>query len=168
VVAGTGPLREDLESLTDRLGVRSRVHFLGFQSNVPLVLAALDVYVLSSLCEALPYALLEAMAAKLPVIATTVGGIPEVIEPGVSGLLVPPGRMDALSEGIRRLLRSEGTRSRIGTAARERVTRYFHQRNSAENTIAIYRQVLNGIRCSTKSRSRAALRDGTKPGPLVG
>jgi glycosyltransferase involved in cell wall biosynthesis len=142
-VAGSGPQQEELEFLAGQLGVRSRVHFLGFQANVPLVLAALDVYVLSSRCEALPYALLEAMAAKRPVVATTVGGVAEVIEAGVSGLLVPPGRVGALSENLRHLVRSESTRTRIGTAARERVVRYFHQRDSAQQTIEVYRQLLN-------------------------
>jgi len=142
VIAGAGPALGELESLVARLGLRSRVHFLGFQSNIPLVLAALDLYVMASRCEALPYALLEAMVAKLPVIATTVGGIPEVIEDGVSGLLVPPGRADCLSKALLQMLRSESLRHRAGIGARERVVQRFHQRDSAERTINVYRQLL--------------------------
>lgn len=143
-VAGTGACRGELESLARELGIESRVRFLGFQSDVPLVLAALDVYVMASRCEALPYALLEAMAAKLPIVATTVGGIPEVIEHGRSGLLVPPGRADALSAALHELLGDRQRWSRIGTAARERIDRRFHQRDSARDTVAVYRQMLNG------------------------
>jgi glycosyltransferase involved in cell wall biosynthesis len=143
VIAGTGPLREELEALADRLGARGRIHFLGFQPDVLRVLAALDIYVLASICEALPYALLEAMAAGLPVLATAVGGVPEVIEPGVSGLLVAPGRVDAMADALGRLADSAPARARLGAAARERVGRHFHQRDSARRTIAVYRQLLN-------------------------
>ncbi|HKB02895.1 MAG TPA: glycosyltransferase family 4 protein [Gemmataceae bacterium] len=145
VIAGTGPLRNELEALAGILGLRDRVRFLGFQSDVTRVFAALDVYVLSSQCEALPYALLEAMAAGKPVVATTVGGVPEVIEPSVSGFLVPPDQADELAEALATLAASADLRVRYGHAARKRVETMFDQRASAERTIDLYRQALAGL-----------------------
>jgi glycosyltransferase involved in cell wall biosynthesis len=145
-IAGKGPLREELEALATQLGVRDRVHFLGFQSDVLRVLAALDIYALASMCEAFPYALLEAMAAGLPILATSVGGVPEVMEPGVTGHLVAPGRVDDMAGALKGLVDSASTRARMGAAARERVARHFHQRDSARRTVDVYRQMLNTVR----------------------
>ncbi len=88
-IAGQGPLRDPLETQAAHLGITNHVRFLGFQSDVQPVLDALDIFAIPSLCEALPYALLEAMATELPAIGATVGGIPEVITPD-TGFLVPP------------------------------------------------------------------------------
>lgn len=157
VITGTGPLHADLTNLADGLGVNGRVHFIGFQPDVLRVLAALDVFALPSRCEALPYVILEAMAAGLPVIATTVGGVPEVIEDGLSGLLVPPTRVDSMAEGIGWLLGSVSERSRLGAAARERVVRHFQQRDSAQRTIGVYRHLLTSARHLEASTETPAL-----------
>lgn len=105
VVAGDGPLRNDLEAKARREGLGSKVRFVGYRSDIPALIASYDVYVLPSLWEGLPLALLEALAQGLPVVASAVGGNPEVIEHGVNGLLVPPGDSRALAESLLRVHR---------------------------------------------------------------
>jgi glycosyltransferase involved in cell wall biosynthesis len=145
-IAGEGPLRKSLENEAAQLGVAQRVRFLGFQRDVQLTLDALDVFALPSLSEALPYAVLEAMACGLPVVGTTVGGVPEIIVPGETGFLVPPCNPNALAERLRILLRDADLRARMGMVGRERVIRHFHERDMVRQTIQLYREVLRGQR----------------------
>jgi glycosyltransferase involved in cell wall biosynthesis len=140
-IAGDGPLREQLETRAQSLGVAERVVFLGFQTDVNLVLDACDVFVLSSLCEALPFALLEAMAHELPVVGTTVGGVPEVIIPGENGFLAPPRDGGALAASVRPLLESTDLRNRMGGAGRQRVIKHFHEADMVQKTLNVYRQM---------------------------
>lgn len=141
-IAGTGPLREQLEATAQSLGVADRVTFLGFRSDVNEVLDACDIFVLSSLCEALPFALLEAMAHELPTVGTTVGGVSEVIVPMETGLLAPPRDSVALAAAIKPLLESAQLRERMGRASRERVSRFFNEDDMVRKTIAVYREML--------------------------
>jgi len=143
VIAGDGPLRKVIEARAVTLGMADRVRFLGFQSDVQLVLDALDVFALPSLCEALPYALLEAMAAELPTVGAAVGGVPEVIVPGATGFLAPPRDATALAQALRGLLADAELRSRMGAAARARVIREFHVRDMVRKTIQVYRNSLS-------------------------
>jgi glycosyltransferase involved in cell wall biosynthesis len=99
-IAGDGPLRAELEERAKSLGLGDRVKFLGYRSDVPDFVSALDTYVLSSLWEGLPLALLEGLAIGVPLVATTVGGNPEVIVPGENGYLVPPKDEGALAEAL--------------------------------------------------------------------
>ncbi len=138
-IAGSGPQREYLEAEAERRGVADRVRFLGFQTDVQPVLDALDVFAMPSRCEALPYALLEAMATELPAVAAAVGGIPEVIVPGETGFVVPPRDASALAAALRKLLTDEALRTRTGVAGRERVVRHFHERDMVRKTIELYR-----------------------------
>lgn len=144
VIAGSGDLRESLERLSVELGVTDRIIFLGFCKDVDVVYDALDVFMLSSLCEALPFALLEAMAHELPVVGTTVAGVPEVIVPGVTGFLAEPRDPDALATGLIPLLESEELRRSAGAAGRERVVRHFNERDMIRKTIEVYRRILSG------------------------
>ena len=141
-LAGQGRLRGELEELARRLGVADRVQFLGQCADVRIVYDALDVYAMPSLCEALPYALLEAMAHELPVAAATVGGIPEVIVEGETGFLTPPRDATALAASLRPLLESQELRTRLGQAGRERVSRHFTESECVRKTIDVYRQML--------------------------
>jgi len=100
VIAGDGPLRSHLEALSRQLGVAAHTGFLGFRRDVPDLLNAADLFVMPSLSEGLPLAVLEAMAAEVPVVATAVGGIPELIHHGRTGWLVPPGDSAALAAGL--------------------------------------------------------------------
>lgn len=139
-LAGAGPLREALEHQVEQLGLSNVVRFLGFQSDVQTVLDALDVFAIPSLSEALPFALLEAMATELPAVGAAVGGIPEVIVPGETGFVIPPRQPDRLAESLRVLLKDAALRTRLGTAGRARVVRYFHERDMVQKTIDVYRQ----------------------------
>jgi glycosyltransferase involved in cell wall biosynthesis len=104
LVVGEGHLRPELELMAADLGIESRVVFAGRRDDIPAVTAALDVAVLPSYREAQGLVVLEAMALSRPIVATRVGGIPEMIEDGVSGLLVPPHDAPALADAIARLL----------------------------------------------------------------
>lgn len=125
VIAGEGPLEPELRQLVDSLGLSERVRFAGYVSSAAAVLAAADVVAMPSLSEGLPLVAIEAGALGKPVVATRVGGIPEIVEDGVTGLLVPPEDPGALGTAIRRLLEDEGLRLRMGAAAAERVERHF-------------------------------------------
>jgi glycosyltransferase involved in cell wall biosynthesis len=140
-LAGSGPDRERLSRIARESGIEPRVRFLGFHADVRPVYQALDVFAMPSLSEALPYAVLEAMASGLPVVGTTVGGVPEMIVPGETGLLVPPCDPNALAESLRVLLRDAGLRARMGAAGRERVMRHFHERDMVRRTIELYRSM---------------------------
>ena len=104
LIIGDGPKREELESLAKEKGLEKEIIFTGFQNDVEKWLPALDVFVLSSLTEGTPMALLEAMAAGIPVIATSVGGVPNVIENGVNGILTNAADSKALADKIMTLM----------------------------------------------------------------
>lgn len=120
-ICGAGPLQMQLQAQIERLGAQENVKLLGQWDSIPELLAAADVFVLPSRWEGLPMALLEAMMAGLPVIATRVEGVDEVVQPGVHGLLVPLESPMELAQAILQLLHSPDERSRMGRAARERV-----------------------------------------------
>jgi glycosyltransferase involved in cell wall biosynthesis len=100
LIIGRGELENELKIEAQNLGILSYVKFLGFREDVKELYKIMDVFVLSSLAEGLPLSLIEAMASKVPVVATDVGGIPEVIESGVNGFLVPSANADALTKKI--------------------------------------------------------------------
>lgn len=142
VIIGDGPERTQLEAMSERAGIASRVHFAGQQDDVRIWLAALDMFVLSSDWEGMPNAVLEAMAAGLPVVATAVGGTPEVVMDGVTGLLVPPRDPGVLAEAIDRLLRDPELRRQMGRAGWERVAAQFDISNPVRRTETLYKQIL--------------------------
>jgi glycosyltransferase involved in cell wall biosynthesis len=142
VLAGQGPLRERLECHVSSLGLSENVRFLGFCQDVKLIYDAIDVFAMPSLSETLGYALLEAMAHERPAVGTMVGGIPEVIVPLETGLLVPPRDSFALAETIALLLRSVELRQRLGWAARLRVANHFNQADMVRKTVDVYRRMV--------------------------
>lgn len=156
VLAGTGQLQESLKHQAAVAGLSDRVRFLGFQDDVRDVYDASDVFVMSSLCETLGYALLEAMAHELPTVATTVGGMPEVIVPGETGFLVPPRDPVALANALRPLLESADLRIRLGKAGRERVMQHFTEEECVRKTIDVYREMLLSVKQS-KHRVKTAV-----------
>jgi glycosyltransferase involved in cell wall biosynthesis len=105
VLVGEGSLRSSLEDLAERLGIESSVHFLGFREDPLRYLAAFDVFCLSSKDEGLGTSLLDAMALRIPVAATGVGGIPELIQDGVTGFLSAPRSPEALAQKVEQALR---------------------------------------------------------------
>lgn len=118
VVAGDGELRGALESEVDRLGLRESVRLLGARSDVPELLAGMDVFVLPSRTEGYSLALVEASAAALPIIATAVGGNAEIVQDGVTGLIVPPADDARLTEAMATLGRDVSRREALGRQAR--------------------------------------------------
>ena len=138
LLTGEGELRDDLETQARSLGISEIVTFAGFRSDVPEILAACDVFVLPSLWEGLPNVVLEAMALGLAVVATRVGGVPEIVIDGETGLLVPPGEPETLAEALVRLLRDPDLRSRMGRAGRRRVEQRFSASQMVCETEALY------------------------------
>jgi glycosyltransferase involved in cell wall biosynthesis len=125
VLAGQGQLRDTLEEEANALGIGQNVRFLGYRHDVSAVLAALDIFVLPSLSEGLPLSLLEAMAASIPIVASNVGGIPEVVGDGQSGLLAEPGDPAGLAEKILMLLDNQALGKTIAQNARTIVLARF-------------------------------------------
>jgi glycosyltransferase involved in cell wall biosynthesis len=125
VLLGEGPTRPALETLIQEAGLRSRILLAGFCRDLPALLPGLDVVVSSSHTEGLPVALLEAMAARVPVIATAVGGTPEVVQEGQTGYLVPPNQPERLAERLETLLNDRSSRTAMGQAGRQRVCDQF-------------------------------------------
>ena len=140
VVAGRGRNKAALEERAAVLGLRELVHFLGHRDDVPDLLAAADVFVMPSLREGLPLAILEAMFAGKAIVASGVGGIPEAITSGEHGILVEPGDPAALSEALRALLSDPAVRLRLGDAARRRAQAEFRVGEMADRYERIYRE----------------------------
>jgi glycosyltransferase involved in cell wall biosynthesis len=137
-----GEARPGLESFAAEHGMADRVHILTYRNDVPDLLAAADVFVMPSLWEGLPLAVLEAMQVGLPILASEISGIPEAIVTEEQGLLVAPGEVSALAEGLGRLLRDPGLRERLGRAARDRAMREFSIDAMTEAYEALYRSAL--------------------------
>ena len=125
VLIGDGVERPKLEDMAVRMGLGDAIVFLGSRKDVPELLASSDLFVLPSWAEGLPNSVLEAMASGLPIVATHVGGIPELIEHEVTGLLVPPKNHEALGAAIKRLLGDEAFARRLAIAAQERARTNF-------------------------------------------
>lgn len=138
VIAGDGPLRSQLEALGTTYGLHDSLRLLGYRPDVERVLAALDVFVLSSRSEGLSNTILEAMAAGLPVVATEVGGADELVDPGVTGLLVPPRDAAALADALEDLCRSRARRESFGARARSRVETDFSIRGMVTRYESLY------------------------------
>ena len=141
-IAGAGSLRGPLETQACSLGLADRVHWLGWQDDVGHFLAALDLYVLPSLEEGLPLGVLEAMAAGVPVLATAVGGTPDVVQPGVTGALVPPAAPASLAASLMESLRHRSQTVAMAQRAREFVLRHHSAKSMCEAVRALYHEVL--------------------------
>jgi glycosyltransferase involved in cell wall biosynthesis len=141
VIIGDGPMLGELRQLTSELGIGARVVFLGAREDVPECLAALDLFVLPSLNEGMGRVLLEAMAVGCPVVATRVGGIPDIVADGTTGLLVSPRDDRALAEAILTLLRDRSRRAAYGEAARRHVDGRFDVETMVRNIERLYDEV---------------------------
>lgn len=142
LIVGDGPLRKDLALQAQKIGLGEALIFTGLRKDIPAVLAALDVLVFSSLWEGLPVALLEGMSAARPVVATAVGGIPEVVVPDKSAFLVPPGDADALAQACLRLASDSATRRSMGQAGLERVVARYSLDVMIDRTAVLYAKLL--------------------------
>ena len=122
LLIGDGHLRGELEQLCEQLGVRDHIHFLGEQKKVVPFLKTMDVFVLSSINEGMGRCLLEALVCGIPAVATRVGGVPELVEHGNNGFLVPPGQPQPLARAISDILSDDELRQKMGQNAIEKVT----------------------------------------------
>lgn len=142
ILAGDGPLKTSLIQQVRSLAIENNFTFTGTVKNISTVYAAIDIFVLPSLTEGLPLSILEAMAFSLPVVASAVGGIPEVIEHGVSGLLVAPGNATELANGIAQMLDNPTKAREMGEKAYHRVSHCFNASKMVEQTANLYYNLL--------------------------
>ncbi|NLY53591.1 MAG: glycosyltransferase family 4 protein [Firmicutes bacterium] len=145
---GQGSELSSLQEQTAALGLGQQVRWLGYQTDIPGLMAAADIKILPSLQEALGLVILEAMAAGLPIVASNVGGIPELVQDGQSGILVPPGTSIALASAIKQLLADQSRASSMGLVGRQRVLAQFTITRMWQQTDAVYRQVGGNRRCN--------------------
>jgi len=145
-LVGDGPEREALEQRARELGVSARTTFLGERADVERLLPAMDVFVLSSREEGIPNALLEAMAAGRPSVATAVGGTPEVLEDGVTGWLVPPADPAALAAALEQTLADPDEARRRGEAARRATEEKMSIDAMVRRHEEFYRRAVDGER----------------------
>jgi glycosyltransferase involved in cell wall biosynthesis len=142
VIAGDGPQRDELMTRARDLGLADRVDFLGQRDDVPQLLACSDIVASPSFNEGFPLAVLEAMAAEKPIVATRVGGTREAIVDGHSGLLIPPGDPAALAAAVGRLLNDPSLAARLARAARARVEESFSSTRMVEQVTDVYEELL--------------------------
>lgn len=142
LVAGAGPAAAELQGLVQQLGLSNMVHFLGARRDVRVLNCLLDVFVLSSRQEACPMALLEAMAAARAVVATAIGGTPELVTHGVNGWLVPPDTPPAIAKAVIALLENPPQRAALGRAARQTVAAQFTHARMVHQTWSFYQTIL--------------------------
>lgn len=151
LIAGEGPERDRLQRLSAELGLSDRVQMPGARSDIPDLLAAFDVAVCCSDFEGGPLSVMEYMGAELPIVATDVGGLPELIADGKTGLLVPPRDPNALAVAIRRLLGDQELASRLGAAAAEL--------RAAEHDVSVWSERITGLYRELLARKRSPRRN---------
>ena len=142
VIAGDGENAAELRRLTSALGIADRVHWLGWRSDAADLMAAFDLLLVPSLGEGFGLVLLEAMARRVPVIASRVGAIPEVIAHGESGILIEPRDVEALAQAMARLLDDRALRKYMGLLGAARLEERFSVERMVAGTIAVYRQIV--------------------------
>lgn len=142
MLIGEGPCREELDCQARRLGIEGQVLFLGLRSDVPALLAAVDVFVHTSLWEGLPRVVVEALAAGRPVVAFAVDGVPEALGGGERGLLVEPEDVEGLCEAIERLAGDVDLRTRLSEAGRRWVVQHYRPEVMVERIEGLYREHL--------------------------
>ena len=138
MIVGEGPQRHKLERLSKSLGLLDTVQFLGERKDVSRIFSLFDVFVLPSLWEGLPYALIEAGALGLAVVASNIDGNSEIIRDGETGVLVPPKDTDALAMSIIRLLSNEDTRNRLGKNLKESILPKYALSRMVQQTQELY------------------------------
>jgi len=142
VIVGEGYLRDKLSDLVDRLGLKGSVLFTGFQMDVRRIIATFDVAVLPSFFEGMGRVLLEAMAMGKPVVASSVGGIPDLVHHGKNGLLVTPGSVSELKSGLLTLIRNKALAKEMGKEGRKQISEEFSAGRMAQSIEKLYRELL--------------------------
>lgn len=142
LVVGEGPLEEKLKKLAEKLGLESVIIFTGFRKDIPEILGILDVFVLASLKEGLGVSLLEAASYGLPIVATNVGGIPEVVKDGITGFLVPPKDSKTLAEKIIYLLAHPEEAQKMGENGKEWIRKNFSVEKMVNKYATLYESLM--------------------------
>jgi len=143
LIIGEGGLRPKLEAFAASLGISHAVIWTGFRQDIPRLLAAMDVFVQPSANEGLPLSILEAMAASKPIIATNVGGVPEALEDGRTGILIPPGSPAVIATSICELLDRPDKRAVLGLAARDHAVKHFGVKRMIEEYRQLYESLVS-------------------------
>jgi len=141
IIVGDGPLRSELQEMATHLGLRDQVIFTGFREDVYRVVSMVDLFVLCSNSETFPLALIEAMALKKPVIATRVGGVPEIIDDRINGWLCPSGDDVSLANAITHLLTDEEKARELGERAYQKVVTTFSLRGMTDRLLDVYHEL---------------------------
>lgn len=141
VMVGTGPMESNVETFIRNFQMGSYAHLAGLQDDMPAVMSEFDLFVSSSHSEAMPLAMMEAMASGLPIVGTRVGGVPDLIQHGVSGYLVDRADINAISSAVRGLLQEPSLREQFGLASRERAVTLFSLDESIRVTCQLLRQL---------------------------
>jgi L-malate glycosyltransferase len=149
IIAGEGELRDSLQHQIKHLRLEKHVVLAGFRPDVLSLHKAFDIFVMSSVTEGLGTSLLDAMACGKPVVASRTGGIPEVVEDGVTGCLVPPRDHTAMAEAIVKLLADKNLRERMGAAGLARVREQFTAERMVEKTLRVYETLLGNARLTS-------------------
>ena len=144
VLVGQGPLFDETKAAAHRMGLQDHVFFAGFRDDAREIIAAADLFVLSSQFEGMPVSVLEAMATRTPVLSTRVGGLPEMIEDGVDGVLVEPGAPDKLAASILSTLQDGPLRHSLAERAYSKVESQFDVRHMVRKIEALYIQITDG------------------------
>jgi glycosyltransferase involved in cell wall biosynthesis len=151
VLVGEGELRDEISALARRLGIGARTRLLGYREDSAQLVAAFDVAVLASLSEGLPNAVMEAMAAGAPVIATAVGGVPELIEDGETGFLVPPANPGAMAERIAYALSHPEVAGLIAMRGRRFITKRFGMEQMVTAVERLYDEIIGRLNYDNQS-----------------
>ena len=142
VLVGEGPDEAALRARVEQLGLGDRVRFMGYQNDMAPIYAGMDLAVIPSLSEGIPNVALEAMGRRIPLIATAVGGLPEMVADGMSGLLVPPGDAEALAKSVRFLTDRPEERQRMGEAGRAAIESRFSMAERMKRVRALYERLM--------------------------
>jgi len=143
LIAGDGPLRSELETKAAEIAPQGGIRFLGFRRDTAALLKLMDVFTMSSVDEGLPMAMIEAMASRTPVVVTSVGDIPKVIEDGVNGMLVKPRDSEMLAMKIRKLISDPQLRDNLAARAFQNVKDRYSKEAMCSKYIEVYDEVLS-------------------------
>jgi len=166
-IAGRGELDHELREWVHQRGLMDRVHFLGLRSDVQNLLSGADIFVLPSLSEGLPLALLEAMFARRPIVATRVGEVPTALGEGDAGLLVPPGDPVEFATALDRLLTNPSEAQRLGGLAAQRAAALYNVSRMVAHYASIYGDLLQVPSTSATHASPIGFRDSGRASRLA-
>jgi sugar transferase (PEP-CTERM/EpsH1 system associated) len=138
LLVGEGPRRDELQNMVEKLGLSNRILFLGLRQDIPNILLQSNSFVLSSDYEGLSLAILEAMAARLPIVATTVGGNAQIVEDGETGWLVPPQNPSLLADAMMKVLNDPQRAKQMGVAGRDRVEGVYDIQSVTQQIVALF------------------------------